>query len=50
MLYKYVMFSENELEEYAKMFCNIGIKDVEEQMKILDFFYKLGVINHSFNK
>ena len=38
------MFNEDELKVYDKKFQAIGILDKEEQKKILEFFYTLGVI------
>ena len=38
------MFDEDELKVYDKKFQAIGILDKEEQKKILEFFYTLGVI------
>ena len=36
--------NEDELKVYDKKFQAIGILDKEEQKKILEFFYTLGVI------
>ena len=38
------MFNEYELTVYDKTFKKIGFLDKEEQKKILEFFYTLGVI------
>ena len=38
------MFNEDELKVYDKTFPAIGILDKEEQKKILELFYTLGVI------
>lgn len=38
------MFKEDELNDYDKKFQAIGVWDKEEQKKILEFFYTLGVI------
>ncbi len=38
------MFDETELAYYDKRFQEIGITDIEEQKKILEFFYTLGAI------
>ena len=43
------MFDEDELKVYDKKFQAIGILDKEEQKKILEFFYTLGVITAEFN-
>ena len=41
------MFNEDELTVYDKTFQTIGVLDKEEQKKILEFFYTLGVILNS---
>ena len=38
------MFNEDELTVYDKTFQTIVVLDKEEQKKILEFFYTLGVI------
>ena len=38
------MFNEDELTVYDKTFQTIGVLDKEEQKKILEFFFTLGVI------
>ena len=38
------MFNEDELTVYDKTFQTIDVLDKEEQKKILEFFYTLGVI------
>ncbi len=38
------MFKDDELNEYAKMFAEIGIIEVNEQVKVLEFLYTLGTI------
>ena len=38
------MFNEDELTVYDKTFQTICVLDKEEQKKILEFFYTLGVI------
>ena len=38
------MFTENEANEYDKEFCKIGLTDVAEQKKILEFLYTFGAI------
>lgn len=38
------MFNEDELTVYDKTFQTISVLDKEEQKKILEFFYTLGVI------
>lgn len=38
------MFNEEELNVYDKKFQEIGVVDKEEQEKILEFFYTLGII------
>lgn len=40
----YYMFNEKELKDYDKKFQKIGIIDREEQKKILEFFYALGLV------
>ena len=38
------MFTEDEVNEYDKEFCKIGLTDVAEQKKILEFLYTFGTI------
>ena len=38
------MDTENEVYEYKKEFCKIGLTDVAEQKKILEFLYTFGTI------
>ena len=41
------MFTEDEVNEYDKEFCKIGLTDVAEQKKILEFLYTFGTIAYN---
>ena len=41
------MFKEDEVNEYNKEFCKIGLTDVAEQKKILEFLYTFGTITYN---
>lgn len=41
------MFTEDEVNEYDKEFCKIGLTDVAEQKKILEFLYTFGAIAYN---
>ncbi len=41
------MFKEDEVNEYNKEFCKIGLTDVAEQKKILEFLYTFGTIAYN---
>ena len=41
------MFTENEVNEYDKEFCKIGLTDLAEQKKILEFLYTSGTIAYN---
>ena len=41
------MFTENEVYENDKEFCKIGLTDVAEQKKILEFLYTFGTIAYN---
>ena len=38
------MFSEDEIKEYSKLFCEIGLEDEAEQKNVLEFLYTFGTI------
>lgn len=41
------MFIEDELNKYDKEFSKIGLTDVAEQKKIIEFLYTLGTIAYN---
>lgn len=43
------MFSDEETRTYEEYFNQIGVTKLEEQKKILEFFYTLGKITYKFN-
>ena len=43
------MYSDEELQSYKEHFNQIGVTKLEEQKKILEFFYTLGKITYKFN-
>lgn len=43
------MFSYEEVKNYEEHFNRLGITRLEEQKKILEFFYTLGKITYKFN-
>lgn len=43
------MFSDEETINYEKDFNQIGVTKLEEQKKVLEFFYTLGKITYKFN-
>lgn len=38
------MFNEEELKSYGEIFNKLGIDCEEEQRKVLEFFYSVGII------
>ncbi len=38
------MFNEEELKSYGEIFNQLGIDSEEEQRKVLEFFYSVGII------
>lgn len=38
------MFTEDEIKEYNKLFCEIGLTDETTQKIILEFLYMFGTI------
>ena len=47
LILNYKMFTEDEVNEYDKEFCKIGLTDVAEQKKILEFLYTFGTIAYN---
>ena len=43
------MYSDEELQSYKEHFNQIGVTKLEEQKKILEFFYTLGKIKYKFS-
>ena len=41
------MFTEDELREFDKDFCKIGLTDEAERKKILEFLYTYGTIAYN---
>lgn len=38
------MFNDEELKEYETLLNKIGIVEKEEQVKVLEFLYRLGIV------
>ncbi len=43
------MFTELELNEYAKELQQLGIAEETKQKEVLEYFYQLGKILYNFN-